>query len=436
MPQPNFTSLIWFGNSPLPAGQGLSAWIPLSDYTSWFPQDFNVDGGNRQIGTEQVLYRAKGVYTYDDFDGKVIAVPMSYYEGPGTPLGAAKAQLSQAGEQYLSFDNKVTAALAKLKGFGVPKLRRKFQPYWWDLTLEFYLKEPWFRDLASTAIAAQTLVAQPQSAPAARPLAGGALAVGTYQLYYTFVTASGETAASPLSAPIALSGGNLQISVDAVILPTYATAVKWYLAAGSPTTGFTVQNANGNAFTLNTAGNSVMPPASTPATQLAIAYAGSVFAEPVFTVTIPAMVALPAAGPPRPVRAQMVRTAIISRRGGSRAAGARLVASYDGPWKASMQAGYAGTTALSIANTMSGESITVSFPGGLDPLQAWTITVDAGAMTAKDQNGKSYDIAGTAFPMLYPPAGQSNPLTFSIVQAGPPTPLVTLAGSYQNRWEI
>src|SRR6266851_5286492 len=101
MPQPTITAQTFFGNSVLPNGQGILPWINLSDFVSWFPQNFDIDGSNRQLGVAQQIYRAKGVYLSDDFGGKIIGIPARYYEGAGIALGAAKAQLSQAGEQYL-----------------------------------------------------------------------------------------------------------------------------------------------------------------------------------------------------------------------------------------------------------------------------------------------------------------------------------------------
>lgn len=103
----------------------------------------------------------------------------------------------------------------------------------------------------------------PTVAPTGTPAAGGALTAGTYTLEYTWLTKDGfETGPSPVSGNVVLSGGNLQISVGAVTPPGWVQAVRWYFASG-PSTGFTVQNSTGAAFTLNTAGNAVGPPAAT-----------------------------------------------------------------------------------------------------------------------------------------------------------------------------
>jgi hypothetical protein len=168
VPQAIITAQVFFGNKAQPQGQGVMPWLNLSDFASWFPQDYQIDGSNRKLGVAPIPFRGKSYVVSDDFDGKSLIVPMKYYEGPGVSLGAAKAQLSQAGEQYLSFDNKVTATLVRLKSFGTPVRTRKFSPFWWDLPgLEFFAKEPFFADVASTT-------------PAGFPIGqGGAVAPGT-----------------------------------------------------------------------------------------------------------------------------------------------------------------------------------------------------------------------------------------------------------------
>jgi len=215
---------------------------------------------------------------------------MKYYEGPGISLGASKAKLSQAGEQYLSFDNKLTATLVRLKSFGTPARLRKFTPFWWDLPgLEFYAKESFFADVAATV-------------PAGFPIAqGGAVAPGT-----TVVTA--------------------------------------------------------------------------------IAYAGAVRCAPVYTLNVP------------------VGNLVVINQ-------------------------------LVLANQMSGETLTITFGPPLPAATAFTITVDADAMTVKDQNGNSHDWVGS-FPMLFGPAGQSQNLASTLVSASGVTTGVTLGASLFNKWEL
>lgn len=121
-------------------------------------------------------------------------------------------------------------------------------------------------------------------------------------------------------------------------------------------------------------------------TAFSIAYAGSVYARPVFTLTIP-----------------NTNTAPIQQ--------------------------------FRLANTMSGETLTVLFPGFLAASIAWTLTIDCGAMTVADQGGKQYDPSGS-FPALYGPAGQSNAWSATLTTASGTSSGVTLGASYSNRWEI
>jgi hypothetical protein len=437
MPQPAFSgspTTCTFGGLALPNGQGTLSNINLNDVISWFLYDVSIDHSNRSVGIQPQIARAKSVYVSDDFLNKTITLTLRYSEAVN-PIGTALAKLSQAGEQQLSFDGS-TYILAKYKGFRPPKLLSKFAPILWELDLEFICREPWFKDIASTTSATTTIVAAPTAVPTATPLAGGALAAGTYTLQYTYVTASGETAPSPATpltpafpvanfrdlamslrsgsrstgsalqlgmsnlgartrisrsyttsrvspsgAGVVLSGANLQISVGAVTFPSWATAVKWYFTGASPTTGFTVQNANGNAFTLNTAGNGTGPPTSTPATSFSITYAGSVFAEPVFSVVVPAT--------------NQISTLVLK-------------------------------------NTMAAETLTITFPGNL--IRATTITIDCGAWTITDTAGNSYDYSGS-FPNLYGPAGQVNTFTAQLTSTPADAYSVTASATYYPRWE-
>ena len=92
--------------------------------------------------------------------------------------------------------------------------------------------------------------------------------------------------------------------------------------------------------------------------------------------------------------------------------------------------------ALTIANTMSGETLTISFPGSLPAATAATITIDTGAMTVTDAGGRSYDVSGTAFPLLYGPAGTVQQIQATLIPASGTAVGCTIAGSYQNRWLI
>lgn len=125
--------------------------------------------------------------------------------------------------------------------------------------------------------------------------------------------------------------------------------------------------------------------ASGSATTFNVTYAGSVWCEPVFTLTIPNTNAVP-------------------------------------------------IQSFALQNTMSGEAVTVVFPGNLTALTAWTITIDTAALTVTDQNGKSYDVAGNAFPLLYQPAGTVNPFSATLTPASGTATGCTIGASYTSRW--
>jgi hypothetical protein len=386
VPQPQFAGtppICKFGGLALPNGQGTMAQVNLNDVASWYLQDFQQDL-SKQLVKAQYIWRARGATLGRDFPGFNISLPFRYKEVSNGAFGAILGVLSQAGEQQLTFDNN-TFITAEFEATKSRKHFTKFQPYWYDVTIQFWCKTPWFQDIASTSLPTVNIVNAPTAAPSGATAAGGALVTGTYTLQYTFVTASGETAASPVSGNIILTTGNQQISVSAVTpLPAFATAVKWYFASG-PTVGFTVQN-NGAAFTLNTAGNTNPAPSSTPATQFSVNYAGSIWAEPVWTLTIPSS-----------------NAAVI--------------------------------TSATLFNTMSGEQLTAQL-GGLAASTAYTITMDSSAMTILDGSSKPYDNIGNAFANLYGPAGQSNAFTIAVAtSSGLPSGL-TLGGSWNPRWVI
>lgn len=288
MPQPTFATtgsptriICQLGGLALPNGQGTMATYDLNDSVSWFLQDLPEVTMSRSIGLSQLAWRARGVYVSDDFAAKKIVLHQLYYESStATPLAYAKAQLSQAGEQYLTFDN-ATRILVKLSDWGTPASRRKFQPYLWDLDLTFTCREPWFKDISAT---------------------------------------------------------------------TSSTAL--------------------NATT----------------TSFSIAYSGSVFAEPVWTWTIPS-----------------ANTATIS--------------------------------SFALGNTLSGETITATFPTPLAASRATTVTIDCSGFTVKKDDGTSYDVSGS-FPMIYPPAGQSNTFATTVTPATGTASTSTLAWSFNNRWDF
>jgi hypothetical protein len=275
-----------FGNAALPNGQGTQGNINLNDGVNAKVQGFESQDDNRQIVTGPILFRARSVYLSDDWGPRTIVLPMQYTEDGSHFLGSFLAQLSQAGEQQLTFDN-ATYILAKYAGITGRVAEKTSSFLTWAFTLNLIAKSPWFQD-------------------------------------------SGATTATPWN-PITVDAG---------------------------------QSAN-------------------------ITYAGSVFAEPVFTLHVP-----------------NTNAVVIN----------------------SMQ----------LKNTMSGEFLTVNFLSATAIPASTTrdVVIDCAAMTATcTQTGESYDVSGS-FPMLYPPVSTVNPFTVIITPASGSSSGLTLAYSVTPRWQI
>src|SRR5215471_7630824 len=154
MPQPAILGtppILTFGGLALPNGQGTMTLINLNDVTNWTWMTWasgNVDDDFILHFPGQFLWRAKGTFLGQDAILRRITLPMRYLE-TNTPLGAALAQLSQAGVQNLSFDG-LTAIQVKYAGVRQRQLLKKYLPYYWSLNLEFLAVTPWFQDLIST----------------------------------------------------------------------------------------------------------------------------------------------------------------------------------------------------------------------------------------------------------------------------------------------
>lgn len=289
MPQPTFATttgptriICQLGGLALPNGQGTMTTYDLNDSANWYLQDLPEVTMTRKIGLSPLAWRARGVYVSDDFTAKKIVLKELFVDqNSGTQtLAYAKAQISQAGEQFLTFDN-ATHILVKLADWGKSASRRKFTPYLWDLNLTFTCREPWFKDIA-------------------------------------------------------------------------------------PTTASTALNASTTSFS--------------------IAYSGSVFAEPVWTWTIPSS-----------------NTATIS--------------------------------SFALGNTMSGETVTATFPTPLAASRATTVTIDSSGFTVKKDDGTFYDVTGS-FPLIYPPVNQSNTFATTVTPATGTANTSTLAWSFNNRWDF
>lgn len=117
-----------------------------------------------------------------------------------------------------------------------------------------------------------------------------------------------------------------------------------------------------------------------------VTYAGSIWAEPVFTLNIPNTNAAPIAS-------------------------------------------------FALANTMSGETLTIVFPGNLAASTTWAITIDSGTFTVSDASGVKYDVTGS-FPMLYSPAGQVQQISATLTPASGTATGCNLTAVATNRWML
>lgn len=154
MGQPVITGtppILRFGTQALPDGQGNMPNLNLNDLVSWFWNDFRADHDYLLHGLGHVVYGASGVYLSFDAKNRTLSLPVMYSEAVN-PLGAALAVMSMAGEQMLTTDN-ATGILARFNAARGRSLRRRFPPFYWDLTLEFLCRTPYFQDLTTTTVA-------------------------------------------------------------------------------------------------------------------------------------------------------------------------------------------------------------------------------------------------------------------------------------------
>jgi hypothetical protein len=155
-------SVAKFGSAALPNGQGVMPQIDLNDYVNtlldWLDngKQIGLDEANRQIGLEQFLYLAHSTYVSDDFGPRPISIPITYIEDATHFLGGFLAAIEQAGEQQLTFDN-LTYIAVKHAGIASRVTSRSRQPLAWDFVLNLIAAEPWFKDLAASALLPLTL---------------------------------------------------------------------------------------------------------------------------------------------------------------------------------------------------------------------------------------------------------------------------------------
>jgi hypothetical protein len=88
-----------------------------------------------------------------------------------------------------------------------------------------------------------------------------------------------------------------------------------------------------------------------------------------------------------------------------------------------------------LANTMSGEALTIIFPGNLAASTAYTITINSQAFTVVDGGGNAYDFSGS-FPNVYGPPTQVNTMRGTLTTASGTSTGVTLGVSFFNSWEM
>ena len=141
--------VINFGGLPVPVtGQTLQT-IDLNDQVSWFAQDIIIDNSHVSNKASQRTWRGAGVWTAADFVGRKVSVPAVYDEGGGTSFAAAKALLTQSGEQFLSFDQ-IYGLRVRCNSFSVSKFLTFHPPYLISVQLEFLSRNP-FAELMGTA---------------------------------------------------------------------------------------------------------------------------------------------------------------------------------------------------------------------------------------------------------------------------------------------
>jgi len=113
-------------------------------------------------------------------------------------------------------------------------------------------------------------------------------------------------------------------------------------------------------------------------------------------------------------------------------------------WTLNIPAQPQNVTSFQLRNQMSKEFLTVNFqsgyPGGIPAGHTVPVTIDCAAMTASGViialPAYSFDVTGS-FPMLYGPTGQVQTFLPIITMAsGSSTGTITLAYSVQNRWQI
>lgn len=273
--------IIKFGGLAQKVG-GTMTYIDLNDQVNWFAQDIQIDNSHIQNAATQRTWLGSGSWTARDFVGRKVDIPMVYDETNGTSFAQAKANLAQAGEQFLTFDN-VTGLRCRLNAFGSSHFKDarddKYQSggYLIDTSLQFLSKNSFAEDLSSTTVNVGAVAGSVSPGTAnnfTQSYSGGFFTPAVYTLTIPNTntvtissislanTASGETVALAFSPVITASVAHtvvidcsqFQASLDGAFVapsgsfpmfyPTYPspasnTMVMTIIASG-PTTGLTL----------------------------------------------------------------------------------------------------------------------------------------------------------------------------------------------------
>ncbi len=473
MPTPGFApagqrAIARFGGRGLPVTGALQPFIDLNDLGAWMLQDYDIGDSNRQIGAAQLRWLARGVYLSDDFGaagvGRIVKLVENYYEGTafggsGNPLAQQLGQLSQAGEQYLTFDNK-TYLLAKLKGVSGRKLMVPNPPYWWRLNLEFVCREPWARDFQLSGSLANLL--NPNGGFENGNITGWASGVdsGTMTFAQSSVAHSGTKSASIAANPsgsgfwatpagtsgIAASGG-----------ATYALG-GWINLASVTGTGayFRIMEYDSGGVLVKDWGSTLMTPVT--GTQ-GWTYYASTFTTQSATAFLRVVCQLNATGGTAYFDDVVLQETFDNQTGlyaaafvdqvplaGSAGAGTATAFTITNPgsvwaeplWQVTIPAtNTAAISAITIFNQTTGLGLTVNFSPALAASTAYTFQVDCGALTATI-GSQPYDwstpgAGSLGMPYLVPGA---NAMTATIATSSGTTTGVVLDSQWTNRWEL
>jgi hypothetical protein len=147
-----------FGGLPVPVFATTMPWVDLNDVANWrLIAPPKIDNTHISNKASQIAWRGKGIWLAQDFIGRKVYLPAWYDETGGTPFTQAKAQLTQAGEQYLTFDGGVTGIRVKMNSFAETDMVTGFpddqagKQFAFKGQLEFMSRNPYAEDIAATS---------------------------------------------------------------------------------------------------------------------------------------------------------------------------------------------------------------------------------------------------------------------------------------------